>query len=110
MNISLDPGVSVAIIAIVSGFTLYSFLKGRHLERLQQIEKGVDPNGSSKNLLEIKFGSLFIGVGFGILLAYILTELIPRLEDPLYSAFIFLFGGIGLIISYFIVKKIQNKS
>ncbi len=109
MNVSFDPGVTIAIITLVAGFTLFSYLKSKHIERIQEIEQGFHPHPSSKNHFDIKFGCLFIGVGLGILIAYVLTEVFPFLDNPLYPACIFLFGGIGLLCSYFFSNKIENQ-
>lgn len=110
MNLSIDPGFLLAIIAIVAGITIYSFLKSRHLERMLQIEKGIFTNGKHKDFLEIKFGFLFLGIGLGILTAYIIKKISPFVDDVIYPGFIFSFGGIALIAAFIFIKKQQHKN
>ncbi|WP_146106873.1 DUF6249 domain-containing protein [Polaribacter porphyrae] len=110
MNLSLEPGIVLTIIAVIAGITIYSFLKSRHLERMLRIEKGIYITSKHKDFLEIKFGFLSLGIGIGILTAYIIRVINSNIDNILYPALIFCFGGIGLIFSFFFIKKYQENN
>lgn len=69
----------------------------------------------------VLWGCLLVGVGLGVLAAYLLTQCVglyhknTELKDiyeqitAIYTSCVFVFGGIGLLVSYFINKKEQNK-
>jgi len=80
-------------------------------EKMAMIERGIDPGigqSSPKPFLSLKFGLLMAGLGLGVVAALI-TVTGSGFEDEdaaaLYFGSIFIFGGIGLIISYVIEKK-----
>jgi len=100
----------IFVTAIIFGF-VYNiiFILVRKSERMAMLEKGVDasffitkPQTSQQAL---KFGLLFIGVAIGILLGSILSATTVLPEEAAYFSMIFLFGGLGLVINYFIEKK-----
>lgn len=123
---------AVLIIAILTyGFYSFCELLVRRKERLAMIEKMIvnadnfgfkqlpglpqSIKGSSKIALSI--GCLFIGVGVGLVLACLIDismydsaaidNLYERRKvfDILYPALATNFGGIGLMVSYFIERK-----
>jgi len=103
----LEP---IFITAIVFGFayaTLNLFV--RRKERMLLIEKGIDApsfNAQPKSgILALKLGLLFIGVAIGMILGAVLVETTTLQEEAAYFSMIFLFGGIGLVISHFLEKK-----
>lgn len=78
-------------------------------ENFALIEKGMNPKeyrpAPYKNL---KGGLLLMGAGVGLLLGYIMTEHVLRMENDnpvMYFAFLSICGGMGLILSYKIEKK-----
>jgi hypothetical protein len=96
-------------------FGWYFYLQARNKERMALIEKNADVSEIYKSR-EIRFrfpwlklGMIITGAGFGMFMG-IFMESIPGLENISHSdgtymfALIFLFGGIGIIISYFIEK------
>jgi hypothetical protein len=92
---------------------LYFYFTTRNRERLALIEKNADPalfKVEPTNVFKkfsIKIGMLFIGGGFGVLVGNILT-VSTRLEEPVaYISMIFMFAGAGLILSYFVARKID---
>lgn len=92
---------------------LYFYFTTRNRERLALIEKNADPalfRIEPTNVFKkfsIKIGMLFIGVGFGVLVGNILT-VSTRLEEPVaYISMIFMFAGAGLILSYFVARKVD---
>lgn len=106
----LGPGIVLVALFAVAGYTVYTFIKASHLERMAKIEKGVDPNVPSGNsrYLELKLGMLMVGVALGLLLAYLLEETLRIDEVVFYPSFMLLFGGISLIISFFLARRLQK--
>ena len=103
----LEP---IFIMSIVFGFTYAVIhLLIRRKERMALIEKGKDaPLFDQKpqtNILALKFGLLFIGVAIGLLLGSLLVELTTLNDEAAYFSMVFLFGGIGLVVSHFFEKK-----
>ncbi len=103
----LEP---ILISGIVFGFAYAVIhLLIRRKERMALIEKGIDAplfNPKPKiNVLALKFGLLFIGVAVGLLLGSLLVELTTLNDEAAYFSMVFLFGGIGLVVSHFLEKK-----
>lgn len=108
--IQLTP---IFVLLIIFGF-IYGIvaLSIRRKERQMMIEKGVDASvfASKRNTsATLKFGLLFIGLAIGIILGNILHEAFYMDEESAYFSMIFLFGGLGLIIDYFIERKERQK-
>jgi hypothetical protein len=111
-------GSFVAIMFFLTFFgsifgVLYFYFTTRNRERLALIEKNADPalfKVEPTNVFKkfsIKIGMLFIGGGFGVLVGNILT-VSTRLEEPVaYISMIFMFAGAGLILSYFVARKVD---
>ena len=106
MNDFLIP---LGFFALVFG-TLYIYFTTRNKERLALIEKGADPalfksnaDGNSGHGT-FKLGLFLVGISLGILCGYFLTQR-GMGEKPAYFSMIFLFGGIALVVSYFMQKK-----
>jgi len=103
--------VPFAFFALVFG-SLYVHLTTRNKERLALIEKGADPElfkakaqPDSGNKV-IKVGIFLIGIAIGIIAGYFLEQT-GMDEVPAYFSMIFLFGGIGLVISHYLQKNKQ---
>jgi len=83
-------------------------------EKMAMIERGIDPGISRARqsaptpFLSLKFGLLMVGLGLGILAAlFIMMQSTIEEEEAaaLFFGLIFIFGGLGLIISYVVEKK-----
>jgi hypothetical protein len=86
-------------------------------EKMAMIERGIDPGvnkATPKPFLSLKFGLLLVGFGIGLLLALFLVRGVfgPEITDveegqsaAIYFGCIGIFGGLGLIVSYFVEKK-----
>jgi len=101
--------VGIAFFAVVYGiFHLYV----RRKERLALIDKGLTANifNSEANVSpSLKYGIFFIGIAIGFLMGEVLANSTRMDEGIAYLSMIFLFGGIGLVIYYFIAQKHVRK-
>lgn len=104
------PGIVLIVLFIAAGYTIYTFIKASHIERIAKIEKGIDTNTPANNsrYLEIKLGMLMVGIAFGLLLAYLLEKALKIDEVVFYPSFMLLFGGVSLIASFFWAKKLRK--
>ena len=103
--------VPLSFFALVFGI-VYISTTARNRERMAMIERGADPSlFESKKKPSyggvFKLGMLFLGVGLGIVMGYFLTTS-GMDEDAAYPAMIFLFGGLGLILSYLYQQKLDK--
>ena len=105
-------GASI-ILTVIFGFIFAIIYIGiRRKERMALLEKGVDASffiNKKNNSTTLKFGMLFVGVATGILLGNILDVATRLQEEVSYFSMIFLFGGMALLISYFLEKYQSNK-
>jgi len=98
----------------------------RNRENMAMIERGINPREGARSrprpFSSLKFGLLLAGSGLGLLIAYLLDQLVMRREvllpdgthytqdnPALYFALIGLFGGLGLVISYRMERKEWNE-
>jgi len=108
--------VPVTLFGSVFGI-VYVYLITRNKERLAMIEKGIDMSlfarkhgdESPMRYWVIKVGFLMIGVALGVLVGSMAANSIME-EDQAYPAMILLFGGLALVASYFVEKKLREKS
>jgi hypothetical protein len=104
--------VPLAFFALIFG-SWYVYVTTRNKERLALIEKGASPElfkskadpNSGYNIF--KLGLFLIGIAIGIVGGYFLTEGGME-EEPAYFSMIFLFGGIGLVVSYLLQNKLKK--
>jgi hypothetical protein len=97
--------VPISLFAMVLGIV---YLVIRKRERLALLEKGVDASvfGQNKHSnATLKWGLFLIGVGIGLLIAQALVRADAMDVEAAYFSMIFLFGGIALVISYFLDRK-----
>jgi len=108
--------IPILIVLIIFGTAFgffYVYFTTRNKERLVLIEKGADAklfNTGSKlklfgALATLKTGMFFAGIAIGILIGNVLAELTTLDDVASYFSMIFLFGGLSLIIFYFIAKN-----
>ena len=125
-------GVSIAIIAVLGGisvavFAIYSSItsdkeqkiaaiEARNKERLALIEKGMDPSQADARKYNqpsygaLMWGLLLVGVAFGAFVGTSIAQNYGHYGGFIIHASGMFFGGIGLLIYYFIRRKIENKS
>jgi hypothetical protein len=109
-------GVMIPIIAIIGTFTMIVYLrKYDNQERMAMIERGVDPQifvntKKSRNAApSLRASLLLIGVGLGILIGYFLDDRYD-MDAAGYFSMLFIFGGIGLGLSYIIEERKQKSN
>ena len=101
----------IPIAAVIGAFVVIVYLrKYQNEERLAMIEKGVDPQFFNlKKVLStswpLRASLLLIGAGIGLLLGNFLENSLHMEEEVAYFSMLFIFGGIGLGISYIIEEK-----
>lgn len=115
----MDPraaivAMSIPITAILGFVSLMIILrKFDNDERMAMIEKGLAlPQKQSSKVnpaSALRWGCLFVGVGLGIFVANMIAS-VKSDHEALYPALIMFFGGAGLLISYFIQLKIDERS
>jgi hypothetical protein len=100
--------IPVSFFGMVLGIV---YLVIRKRERLALIEKGVDASvfmTERRFSSTLKWGLFLIGLGVGLLIAEILVNSTSMTDEAAYFSMIFLFGGIALLVSYFLDKKKQD--
>ncbi|NAS12145.1 DUF6249 domain-containing protein [Poritiphilus flavus] len=107
-----DIIVPITFVAAIFGI-LFLYLRSRHRERIAMIERGVTAdsieNKAKRASATLKVGMLCVGIGVGILMGYLVDRIFnPEDSSVFYFAFIFLFGGLGLILNYKIEPKKKN--
>jgi len=112
-EITRDLVVSIAAIAAI--FTiLYVLLMTRHRERMSLMERGLSPASfNNKNAVQsatLRFGLMLIGISIGILLGNFIAAHVDVPRQGAFIAMMSLFGGLGLVISYLIEKRHDEKN
>ena len=103
--------VPLGLFAMIFGI-VYMGITSRNRERMALIERGADPTlfetqkKASGGIMKV--GLFFLGIGFGIVVAYLLSSGGGMEEGAAYPAMIFVFGGIALIVSHLWQRK-QDK-
>jgi len=93
---------------------MYVFFTTRNKERLALIEKGADASlfntGSKAGWMKVvlNLGLLGIGIGVGVLLGALLHEA-GLDEDMAMTSMIFVCGGIGLVIGFYLNRKLDKE-
>lgn len=103
----------VLVLLIIFGF-IYGIvhLGIRKKERMTLLARGEDPSlfiDNKPGMAGIRYGLLLIGVAVGILLGNIIEATTCLEVEVAYFSMIFLFGGIALVISYFLEKHHSKK-
>ncbi|MEM9931730.1 MAG: DUF6249 domain-containing protein [Bacteroidota bacterium] len=107
------PGIVLSLACLTAGLTVYFLVKANHTERMAKIERGLldgDQPDRHRSYYEIKLGMLLVGLGMGLLLAMSVEKMTALDHDVLYPALMFVFGGLSLIGSYFLVDRLRNRA
>ena len=100
----------IFVLSIIFGF-IYGVvqLSIQHKERKLLLEKGADPSifqqPKAQKAASLRYGLLLIGVALGIFMGSTLARSENMPEEAAYFSMVFLFGGIALVVSYFLEKK-----
>ncbi len=103
----------IAVALVVFGISYYYFTT-RHRERMTLLEKGLAPDyfkstGSYLSFVLI-LGVVSIGISLGTITGTVLHSVGPRvMQEFAFPASLFLFLGISLLVSYYLLQQIQNK-
>ncbi len=112
MDVAIMGTMIPIIISIGVFITIVYIRKFQNLERMSIIEKGLDPGifkRESATAPTLRWALLMIGSGMGLLFGYFLDRA-WGMEEVAYFSMIFIFGGVGLGIAYFIdEKKMQQR-
>jgi len=113
-------GPEILIVAIIFGVIFgifYLFISARNKERLALIEKGADASifYSQKKrvtpmwkVIVVNLALLMMGIGLGIFIAGILSQVVGVEEDIAYPGTIFLMAGAGLFTGFYLTKKLNE--
>lgn len=106
---------ALLIITVLVILVIGYYMKTKNQERIRMIDKGINPEGDL-NITEyrkqtnLKNGILFISLGLGLLIGHILNITIDKLDNFLtYLTMLLIFGGIGFLINYSIIKKSSER-
>lgn len=105
--------VPLGLFAMIFGI-VYLGVTSRNRERMALIERGADPTlfetrKRASTGGTMKAGLFFFGIGFGVVVAYLLTSAAGMEEGAAYPAMIFIFGGLALIASYLWQRKQEKE-
>lgn len=104
------PFIFLAIVTIIALLVGY-IVRSRREERAQMIEKGMNPfRGTDiaefNRLTNLKNGILLLSLGLGLFIGHMLTLSFDQWDGFItYLASALIFGGIGFIISYQLIKR-----
>lgn len=94
----------------------YVYLTTRNKERLSLIEKGVDASLFAHKSSRFSIAKLilnlalfFIGIGIGIFMGDYL-HMVSNVDDEVaIPSMLFVFGGLGLVVGFFITRRLEDK-
>jgi hypothetical protein len=109
----------VALLIPITGtlgvFTMIVFLrKYENDEKMAMIAKGITPPQKLSNPVNpshsLRWGFILIGLGIGLLMGSLLEALTHIDEEVAHFSMIFIFGGLGLLGSYFYQMNVDKKN
>ncbi len=111
--------VFICMILVVFGIA-YLFFSTRNKERMALIEKGAEARifakGNPANaapiwkILTLNLSLLLMGIGSGIMIGGILSSSFGVEESIAMPGAIFLMAGSGLLIGFFLIRKMEKPS
>lgn len=110
----MDPVITlIPIVTVISIVVMIIFIrKFTNDERMAMIEKGVEANIFNRKTNaypNLRYGLLLVGAGLGLLVGALFANTRMIDEEASYFSMLFIFGGLGLFLSYFIEKKAAEK-
>ncbi|MDZ7899941.1 MAG: DUF6249 domain-containing protein [Arcicella sp.] len=117
-NIIPIVGMLIPIVGTIGFFSMVIFSrKYENDERMAMIAKGMNPFEQSKRVSKQIDPSKFLGIGFvlvgfgiGLLMGSLLESLTNIDGEVAHFSMIFIFGGLGLLASYFYQMNLDKKN
>ena len=113
LNIMEVTVMLIPIISVLSIVVMIIFIrKYSNDERMAMIEKGVEANIFNRKTNaypNLRYGLLLVGAGLGLLIGALLANARIIEEPAAYFSMLFIFGGLGLFLSYFLEKRAAEK-
>ena len=110
-------GMLIPIIGTIGLFTMIIFLrKYENDEKMAMIAKGITPPPPQKVSHQVnpshslRWGFVLVGFGIGLLMGSLLESLTNINGEVAHFSMIFIFGGLGLLVSYFYQMNLDKKS
>ena len=105
--------IMITVFAVLVSIIVGYFMRTKNQERIRLIEKGINPDeGQSiteyRKQTSLRNGVLFIAFGMGLFIGHLLDAYYRKIDTFIaYLSMMLLFGGIGFLINYFIIRN-QN--
>ena len=114
-NIVPIVGMLIPIIGTIGVFTMIVFLrKYDNDEKMAMIAKGITPPQKVSHQVNpshsLRWGFILVGFGIGLLMGSLLESLTNIDGDTAHFSMIFIFGGLGLLLSYFYQMNLDKKN
>jgi hypothetical protein len=108
-------GMLIPIIGTIGLFTMIVFVrKYENDEKMAMIAKGITPPQRKPREINVgqslQIGFILVGFGIGLLMGSLLESLTNMDGDTAHFAMIFIFGGLGLLASYFYQMSQDKKN
>ena len=107
----------IPIVGTIGVFTMIVFLrKYQNDERMAMIAKGITPPQKLSGSREVnpshslRWGFVLVGFGIGLLMGSLLESLTDLDEETAHFSMIFIFGGLGLLASYFYQMNLDKNN
>ena len=107
------------IFGVIFGIA-YLYFSTRNKERMALIEKGADasifvkskkePTAPFWKILILNLALLLVGIGCAIFFASIMVHSFGLDEDVAYPGTIFLMAGFGLLLGFYLTKKLEKEA
>ena len=103
-------GILVIIAFPICGLIGY-YMKTKNQERMKLIEKGINPDeglsiSEYRKQTNLKNGVLFLSLGLGLFMGHVLVINFEIMDELItYATMLLIFGGIGFLINYKIIKN-----
>jgi len=114
-------GAEIIVIPVIFGVIFgifYLYISARNRERLALIEKGADASifySKDKRvtpiwkIIVLNLALLLMGIGAGIFIAGILTEVLGMKDEIAEPGTIFFMAGLGLFLAFSLMKRLNKE-
>ena len=110
----LIPLTAIIFTFGIPGLIIFWYLYIKHKERTKLMDMGLSPQEAREYFKEterrpknpyssLKWGILLTMIGIGLFIGIILDEM--GFKDSLTGVMVLIFGGIGFLIYYFVIRK-----